>query len=214
MQILYMEEETIMEKTIIINTTDLARLEGVIQKNIGAFYEVGKALMEIRDKELYKLKNGGDYQTFESYCKGVWDMGRAYAYRLMDSANVVDTVSPNGQQIPKNERQARALLSLPSEQQTPAWQQAVSTAPDGKVTAAHVTKIVKQMTTKETIIEIPTTNSQPNHQQSRQEPSDAMQFAMIAISQLERIHPDDPCRGEALCYVENWIEQNKKRRKK
>lgn len=192
-----------MEKAIIINTTDLARLEGVIQKNIGAFYEVGKALMEIRDKELYKLKNGGDYQTFESYCKGVWDFDRRNAYYLMGSAAVIENVN-NCSQKPATESQCRPLSKLEPDQQREAWQQAVSTAPDGKVTAAHVTKIVKEMTTKETIIEIPTTELKP----TKGIPSDAMVFAGMAISQLERIHPKDPQRDAALEKVLTWIQNN------
>ena len=43
-----------------------------------------------------------------------------------------------------------------------------------------------------------------------QEPSDAMSFATIAISQLERIHPKDPMREEAYRRVENWINKNRK----
>ena len=42
-----------------------------------------------------------------------------------------------------------------------------------------------------------------------QEPSDAMAFAAIAISQLERIHPKDPERSEALVKVERWIQKHK-----
>lgn len=195
-----------MEKAIIINTTDLARLEGVIQKNIGAFYEVGKALMEIRDKELYKLKNGGDYQTFESYCKGVWDFNASRARQFISASEAVSNVkSVTIGNAPINERQARPLMALEPDQQREAWQQAVSTAPNGKVTAAHVTKIVKEMTTKETVIEIPTTELKP----TKGIPSDAMVFAGMAISQLERIHSKDPQRDTALEKVLAWIQNNK-----
>ena len=38
--------------------------------------------------------------------------------------------------------------------------------------------------------------------------SDAMYFATIAISQLERIMPDDPDRVEALQKVKDWIDEN------
>lgn len=37
---------------------------------------------------------------------------------------------------------------------------------------------------------------------------DAINFATIAISQLERIKPDDPKRDEALLKVKKWIENN------
>ena len=132
-----------MELAITKNTTELEQLEGVIQRNIGAFYEVGRALMEIRDKGLYRDVLG--YDTFEAYCKHRWDFNRAYAYRLMGSAQVIDAVSPIGIQSPDNERQTCPLARLEPDQQREAWQKAVETAPEGKVTAAHVSKVVKEM---------------------------------------------------------------------
>lgn len=45
--------------------------------------------------------------------------------------------------------------------------------------------------------------------QKEKEPSDAMAFAGIAISQLERIHPKDPRREEALDTVEKWIQKHR-----
>ena len=44
------------------------------------------------------------------------------------------------------ERQIRPLARLEPEQQRTAWQKAVETAPEGKVTAAHVSKVVKEIT--------------------------------------------------------------------
>jgi hypothetical protein len=41
--------------------------------------------------------------------------------------------------------------------------------------------------------------------------SDALNFATLAISQLERIALDDPEREEAFVAVQNWIEKNKRR---
>jgi hypothetical protein len=46
-------------------------------------------------------------------------------------------------------------------------------------------------------------------QEAVQEPSDAMVFAGIAISQLERIHQKDPLRNDALVMVTKWIEKQK-----
>ena len=43
------------------------------------------------------------------------------------------------------EKQLRPLSKLEPDQQREAWQKAVDTAPDGKVTAAHVSKVVKEM---------------------------------------------------------------------
>lgn len=137
------------ELAITKNTAELERLEGVIQKNLGAFYEVGRALAEIRDRGYYRDVLG--FETFEEYCKTKWDMGRSYAYSLMDSATVIENVRNCGQieAAPATESQCRPLARLEPDQQREAWQQAVDTAPEGKVTAAIVAKVVKEMTAPE-----------------------------------------------------------------
>jgi hypothetical protein len=132
-----------MENAIARNTTELEQLENVIQKNIGAFYEVGRALMEIRDKGLYRDVLG--YDTFEAYCKGRWDLSRPRAYQLIDAANIERNLSTIVDK-PQTESQTRPLAKLQPEQQRTAWQKAVETAPEGKVTAAHVSKVVKELT--------------------------------------------------------------------
>ena len=134
-----------MELAITRDKRRLEELEVVIQRNLQSFYEVGRALMEIRDNQLYQHKNGGVYQTFEAYCRGVWDMSKVHAYRLMDSCRVVEAVKSNQLVTPATESQARPLARLEPEQQKQAWQKAVETAPEGKVTAAHVQKVVREM---------------------------------------------------------------------
>lgn len=84
--------------------------------------------MEIRDKGLYRDVLG--YQSFEEYCRVKWDMQRAHAYRLIDSAKVLDVLSPTGDTQPTNERQTRPLARLEPEKQKEAWQKAVETTPD------------------------------------------------------------------------------------
>ena len=172
----------------------LERYERVIEKGLASFYEVGSALLTIRDSRLYR----GTHGTFEGYCQDRWQMSRPRAYQLIEAAKVKDNLSTIVD-IPVTESQARPLTSLPPDKQSEAWQQAVDTAPDGKVTAAHVASVVKGMTEAE----------EPKPAPKPQEPSDAMAFAAIAISQLERIHPKDPERSEALVKVERWIQKHK-----
>jgi hypothetical protein len=88
----------------------LTELEAVIERGLQAFVETGKALIEIRDAELY-----GE-GTFADYCKNRWGWHRSYAYRLMDGARVIENLSPTGD-IPKTERVARELAALRAEQQ-------------------------------------------------------------------------------------------------
>ena len=130
--------KVVMEVTITKDRQDLERLEGVIQRNLQSFYEVGRALMEIRDRELYKVKNGGAYGTFEAYCKETWSIARRTAYQFIDSAKVVENVRNCAQteSIPATESQARPLSRLEPEQQKQAWQKAVETAPEGNAAGA------------------------------------------------------------------------------
>jgi len=132
------------EVAITKNRQDLERLEGIIERNLHSFYELGRALMEIRNRNLYQDVLGFD--TFEEYCKAKWDFTSNYARRLIGSAVTIDNIKnvPMGT-VPTTERQARPLLELKDnpEAQREAWREAVETAPEGKITAAHVQKVVK-----------------------------------------------------------------------
>jgi len=173
---------------IAIVKQDLETLEGVIKKNLAAFYEVGRALMEIRDRRLYKEVKG--YKTFEEYCRVEWDFSKTHANRLIESTKTIEVLTPIGVKAPTTESQTRPLTQLEPEQQVEAWEEAVETAPDGKVTAAHVTRVVEKV------------KPDSNYQHRA---TGALQFATIAISQLERIKDSDPQKEEAFDRVLIWI---------
>ena len=125
----------------------LDELETIIKDNIEGFFKVGFALREIREKKLYREKFG----TWEEYCRVLWDMSDRYAEYQIKASNVVDNLTQNSNNcssfghLPKNEAQARPLTNLSTDAQVLAWQRVVDTAPDGKITAAHVTRVVKEM---------------------------------------------------------------------
>jgi hypothetical protein len=70
----------------------------------------------------------------------------------MDAASVIENVKNFTQidggnvldMVPMNEAQASSLAGLRPEQQFIVWTAAVETAPNGKMTAKHVSKVVKQ----------------------------------------------------------------------
>lgn len=127
-----------------LTVTEQARLdelEVTIHDGLQTFVDVGTALAEIRDNRLYRQQ----YGTFEAYCQERWGLERRKAYRLMDAAGVVKNVSNWTQNLPENEAQARPLTKLEPKQQREAWSRAVETAPNGKVTGAHVEHVVKVM---------------------------------------------------------------------
>lgn len=112
------------------------RLELKVER---AFYEAGTALRELRDKRLYR----STHRTFEEYCRERFGMQRAYPYRLIDAATVVDNLSPIGDILPTTESQCRPLARLDMDEQCEVWQQAVCEA-GGKVPTGRIVKDIVQ----------------------------------------------------------------------
>lgn len=135
-----------MELAITKNKSRLEELEIIINRNLQSFYEVGRALMEIRDNELYKIKNGGRYNTFEAYCKETWSFTSSRARQIILATERIENIKSVTTVTHITESQTRPLARLEPEQQKEAWQKAVDTAPEGKVTAAHVANVVKEVT--------------------------------------------------------------------
>lgn len=123
-------------------TTELEQNEAIIERGLKTFVEVGGALLAIRDGKLYRQEWG----TFEDYCRERWQMTDRYARNLMTAAEVVSNLKTGTTVpvLPDSERQARPLTSLAPEDQPIVWNMAVETAPNGKVTAAHVAAVVKE----------------------------------------------------------------------
>jgi hypothetical protein len=117
---------------------ELAACEAVIARHRNAVLETAEQLRIIRDKRLYRET----HPNFDAYCLERWGYGKNYANKQIAAADVmanVGTMVPNG---PASERQVRPLTQLPPEEQADAWQEAVDTAPAGKVTAKHVAAVV------------------------------------------------------------------------
>ncbi len=124
-----------------VEAAALADQEAIITQGLKTFYAVGTALLTIRDQRLYRE----DHSTFEDYCQERWGMTRRHANRLIEASEVIDNLGPIGPILPATESQARPLTQLPAEQQGPAWQEAVETAPNNKPTAAHVVATVRNI---------------------------------------------------------------------
>jgi hypothetical protein len=69
-------------------------------------------------------------------------MSRPRAYQLIAAAEVQDDLSTT---VDIPERQTRPLAKLPREDREEAYQKAVETAPEGKVTARHIEETIEQM---------------------------------------------------------------------
>lgn len=122
----------------------LARYETVIERGLRTFFEVGTALVVIRNERLYRA----EHPTFEEYCRDRWGMGRNYVNKLVAANEVVanlGTIVPKNQ-LPANEAQARPLTRLSDpEQQRQAWEQVVQRAAGDRITARLVDQVVGEL---------------------------------------------------------------------
>ena len=140
-------------------------LENVIMRGVMAHFEMGMAMAAIQEERLYLSTHG----TFEEYCKDVWEMAKSRAYQLLAAVEVIknltdgdkDDVHNCGQidkmstmvdiTLPANERQCRPLTYLKTpDQQRYAWKQVLDTAPDGKITAGFISRVVHGLIFTET----------------------------------------------------------------
>jgi hypothetical protein len=138
----------------ILTPDEHARLEAheaTIAAGLQTFVEVGNALLAIRDERLYRESHG----TFEEYCLQRWVISRPSAYQAIGASQVIhnlsafaDTTGNTEIVLPTNEAQARPLVGLDPELQALVWEKVVATAPNGKVTAAHVTDVVRMLQTR------------------------------------------------------------------
>lgn len=129
-----------MNALTVIEQGTLEHYEAIIERGLGTFIEVGEALTSIRDARLYRA----EYDTFEDYCRLRWGMAARHANRLIGAAEVVANLGPMGPILPTSERQTRPMVGLDPEAQREVWERAIDTAPEGRVTGAHVQRVVKE----------------------------------------------------------------------
>ncbi len=106
---------------------DFQRLDRVVSKGMGTFVDVGRALMEIRKRKLYRE----EYGTFEDYVGQRHELDRRRAYKMMDAAEVMGELEnvPNLAQkhpiLPTNEGQCCELGCVPTGKRVKVWNQTV-----------------------------------------------------------------------------------------
>lgn len=86
------------------------------------------------------------YASWRECVVAEFNQNERYLYRQLEAAQTQKQICPNGQKTEIPESQLRPLTKLRDnpDQQKEAWQKAVETAPEGKVTAAHVQKVVNE----------------------------------------------------------------------
>lgn len=118
---------------------DLERAERTIARGLRSFLAVGTALMEIRDKRLYR----DHFKTFEEYCLRRWDFSRIRAYQICAASEVVGDLSTIVNiPLPENEAQARPMARLKApKHRKRAWKLAMKmAAAEGRPVTARDTE--------------------------------------------------------------------------
>lgn len=130
----------------------LAEHEAAVERGLGTFLDVGRALMAIRDDRLYRA----EHRTFDAYCRSRWKLSPSRAYQFIDAAHVSTVVDV------ANEAQARELAPLLDEPEAlrDAWQQA-SDATGGKPTAAAIRNVVRPPISPPSVVSTPPGGGEP-----------------------------------------------------
>jgi hypothetical protein len=141
---------------------ELERCEAIIERGLKTFFEVGSALLRVRDLRLYRV----DHPTFEAYCQERWDFSKTYANNLIAATSVRNNLTTMVvTELPENERQARPLAHLEPDQQRQVWQATLQRAQalGKRITAALVEAVVKELQPPETPVELATRSPRKSH---------------------------------------------------
>jgi hypothetical protein len=112
-------------------------LEGIVEKGLQTFVEVGAALSIIREQKLFRAT----HLHFEEYVRDRWDFTDRRARQLIASSEVVLGMGDTGRILPvTKESHAVELTSVPKEKRAEVWETATKAAEaEGKkTTAKHV----------------------------------------------------------------------------
>lgn len=136
------------DKLTVEEALDLSKLEKVIAKWQHVFVEVGNALLEIRDRRLYRKA----YGSFNEYCEAKWGWGERRASQLIQAAIVVQQLPASHSTMVPSERVARAVAKVPKERRAEVVE-AAAQATNGHVTAQAVEVAAKSVATKAKLVD-------------------------------------------------------------
>ncbi len=138
--------ETVSKKWVPMNAEELAQLgscEKIIRRGFETFVEVGRNLAIVRDKTLYRH----EYDNFEEYVEGKWQLTKQRAYQLISAADAHHVLASrfDPSELPTDERAMRELMKVPRDMVAEVLG---VVAAKGKVTAKHITEARDQVVPK------------------------------------------------------------------
>jgi len=100
------------------NRKQFKKLIKIVDDGLATFIDVGNALREIRQNELYIES----HSSFESFVKDRFELSKSRAYQFIDAAEIESSIECD--QKPKNESQYRELAKVPEESVSEVWNMA------------------------------------------------------------------------------------------
>ena len=105
-------------------------LEIIIEEGREAWYNVGCAIWEIRERKLYKP----DYKTFEEYCKERWGWSRRHCDQVASASRIIQLLpdAKTRTAVPISRAAATELGKVPEEERPAVIAEASKATPKGK----------------------------------------------------------------------------------
>ena len=119
----------------------LKQCEASIRSGLKTFFEVGAALLAIREGNLYRAT----HRTFADYCADRWGIGRTYSWRLTGAAERLKLLPSGDFPKPLSESQSRPFLKLKPQEFPAAWIKVLQAAKGHKLTAKLVNTLIDQL---------------------------------------------------------------------
>jgi hypothetical protein len=92
-----------------VETADFARHESTIEHGLNNFVEVGTALLDIKNRRLYRQT----HSTFKDYVEEKWNMSVRRAYQLAECAATLKALPPTVQNFAQTESHVAELAKAP-----------------------------------------------------------------------------------------------------
>jgi hypothetical protein len=148
MQDIPMGEKTIMEKAIVVRPMVEKEARDCVDRINENMNDVRSLVYDLYVREGWSALG---YESWRECVTKEFQQNERYLYRELESAQAEKNICQICQntKIPDSQLHALTKLRNEPEKQREAYQQAIDTAPEGKITAALVKKIVKEILDQE-----------------------------------------------------------------
>jgi hypothetical protein len=182
----------------------LFECESVIEKHIqDFFYEVGKALMEINDRKLYRE----EYPTFAEYCKTRWNLERSRAYQIIKFYKIAENVDDRRH----SEYTLRPLARFTPEQQREIYWKAFEQVPDGgKLTHNLIYEVIDSIQHSSKQLEVAQAQQRFERQQDRIRNEGLRSAFFDRSGAYDKKYFKGKRKPKALFFYLRWLEKREK----